>query len=294
MNDSSSRSGRFLGRVVGFALSTFLLLADPAIVFGWGADAHRMINEEAVATLPEPLRAFFAAHRRELSDCAVEPDSVFRARYGRKEAVRHFIDLDLYGQPPFSELPRSYRAAVQRFGRDTVVERGTLPWTLLRMHSRLVREMRGGDWIRAIRTAGLAGHYVADAFMPLHTTANYDGQETGQRGVHHAIEDQVVDARIETFRDHVRDRIRPASVEPFTPERVFAFLLESYSDVSVVLRADREARKLGKIGSPRYRNALDGQAGNVLTARLVSGVNTLGSFWLSAWTEAGGPAPPVR
>ena len=123
VNDSSSRSGRFLGRVVGFALSTFLLLADPAIVFGWGADAHRMINEEAVATLPEPLRAFFAAHRRELSDCAVEPDSVFRARYGRKEAVRHFIDLDLYGQPPFSELPRSYRAAVQRFGRDRVVER---------------------------------------------------------------------------------------------------------------------------------------------------------------------------
>lgn len=292
MNDSSSRSGRFLGRVVGSVLVAFVLMGDPAIVFGWGDRAHRMINEEAITTLPESLRSFFAAHRRELSDCAVEPDSVFRARYGRKEAVRHFIDLDLYGSPPFSELPRSYRAAVERFGRDTVVERGALPWTLLRMHSRLVREIRGGDWVRAIRTAGLAGHYVADAFMPLHTTANYDGQETGQRGVHHAIEDQLVDARIETFHDRMRGRIRPASADPFTPERVFAFLLESYADAPVVLRADQEARKLGRIGSSRYLNALDERTGNALTARLASGVSTLGSFWLSAWTEAGHPTPP--
>ncbi|MGC6428813.1 MAG: hypothetical protein ACON4Y_05945 [Flavobacteriales bacterium] len=28
------------------------------------------------------------------------------------------------------------------------------------------------------------GHYIADANVPLHTTINYDGQLTGQKGIH--------------------------------------------------------------------------------------------------------------
>ena len=28
------------------------------------------------------------------------------------------------------------------------------------------------------------GHYVGDAYVPLHTTSNYNGQKTNQRGVH--------------------------------------------------------------------------------------------------------------
>lgn len=282
------------GRALAWIVLASLFLSHPPSVSAWGDETHRMINEEAITTLPEPLRSFFTANRRELSNRAVEPDSVLRPRYGRREAVRHFIDLDLYGSPPFSELPRSYGVAVRRFGRDTVVERGTLPWTVLRMHARLAREMRAGDWVAALRTAGLGGHYVGDAFMPLHTTDNYDGQKTGQRGIHHAIEDSLVDARIDAFRGRVRVQIRPASAAPFTPERVFAFLLESYSDVSVVLRADREARKLGRMGSARYLDTLDERTGNVLGARLASGATTLGSFWLSAWAKAGSPAPPAR
>ena len=28
------------------------------------------------------------------------------------------------------------------------------------------------------------GHYIADAYVPLHTTENYNGQLTGQKGIH--------------------------------------------------------------------------------------------------------------
>jgi DNA-directed RNA polymerase specialized sigma24 family protein len=38
------------------------------------------------------------------------------------------------------------------------------------------------------------GHYVADLAQPLHVTENHDGQLTGQKGLHHWFEENVVDA----------------------------------------------------------------------------------------------------
>ncbi len=100
----------------GCALAVLGLAASPGIVLGWGLATHRAIVEVTIETLPEPLRAYFRAHREELSDWTVEPDTVLKERYGRSEAVKHFIDLDLYGSPPFAGLPRSYSRGGRRFG----------------------------------------------------------------------------------------------------------------------------------------------------------------------------------
>jgi hypothetical protein len=275
-------------------LGLALLLLCPAEVGAWGFATHRMINEMAIDTLPEPLRSFFVGHRQEISDLAIEPDTVLRARYGQREAVRHFIDLDLYGKAPFSELPRSYEQAVKRFGSETVTERGTLPWTILESHAVLVREMRAGNWEATLVTAGHSGHYVGDAFMPLHTTDNHDGQKSGQSGIHAAIEHELVDARVETYLRRIRQRIPRLTTEPFGEERVFAILIDSYSDVAVLLRADRQARGLARFRSPAYLEALDERVRNVIASRLGAAVATLGSFWLSAWEKAGRPAPPTQ
>ena len=59
-----------------------------------------------------------------------------------------------------------------------------LPWTIEDKHARLVREMRAGKWRAALRTAAYAGHYVADATMPLHAVSDYDGQKSGSPGIH--------------------------------------------------------------------------------------------------------------
>jgi hypothetical protein len=265
----------------------------PASAFAWGLATHRMVAEEAITTLPEPLRAWVRAHREEISDGSVEPDTVLRERYGREEAVRHFLDLDLYDRPPFKELPRAYHAAVERFGKDTVSERGTVPWTIEEHHERLVREMRGGDWRAALETAAHAAHYVADATMPLHAVSDYDGRKSGLPGIHKAVEHDVVDARVRDYRREVRSRLRAGHVS-YGRDAIFDLLAESYAAVPELMSADRQARRQGDVGSPPYARTLDRLAGPLIVARLTRAVEFLGAFWASAWDEAGRPAPPRR
>ncbi|MGH7896770.1 MAG: zinc dependent phospholipase C family protein [Candidatus Binatia bacterium] len=273
-------------------LAAAALSAAPRQACGWGLASHRMIAEQAIETLPDSLRAFLRAHRRELSDLAVEPDTVLRERDGRKETVRHFIDLDLYGAPPFAELPRSYRAAVERYGTAAVQERGTVPWTIEEHHQRMIRELRDGDWRQTVRAAGLAAHYVADATMPLHTTADYDGQKTGSPGIHRAIEHDLVDARLREYRKRLRGKVEPARAAAYGSDQIFALLLESYASLAELRAAEREARSRGSFLSAEYLEALDERAGNLIAARLARAINFLGAFWLSAWQEAGRPALP--
>ena len=138
------------------------------------------VVEVTIETLPDPLRGYFLAHRRELGDWVVEPDTVLKESYGRSEAVKHFIDLDLYGSPPFADLPRSYSAAVRRFGRPVVEERGTVPWTIEQEHARLARKLRADEWRAALRAAAYAGHYVADARQEYRTRVSA-GRSDGHR-----------------------------------------------------------------------------------------------------------------
>jgi hypothetical protein len=268
-------------------------LAWPAVTFGWGFAGHRMVEEEAIETLREPLRGWFRAHREEISDWSIDPDTVLRERHGREEAVRHFIDLDLYGRPPFPELPRSFEAAVARYGRERVDARGTAPWTIEEKHARLVAEFRRGQWHAALRTAAYGGHYVADATMPLHAVSDYDGKSAGVPGIHKIIEHDVVDERIREYRKRVRVLVRPARAS-FGSDGIFDVLFESYGAVAELVADDHEARRRAEVGTERYFDTLDRLARPLLVRRLARAVDLLGAFWLSAWEEAGRPTPPQR
>jgi hypothetical protein len=280
-------------RWIGVLLLAATALA-PRRAPAWGLAGHRMVAQQAIEILPEPLRAAFRGRAEQISDWAVEPDTVLRDRDGRKEVVKHFLDLDLYGPPPFAALPRSYRAAVARFGAEVVRERGTVPWTIDETHARLVRELRARDWMRALRTAAYGGHYVADATMPLHAVSDYDGRASGSPGIHKAVEHDLVDAHLARFVRRVRRAVHPARPLDYAPGRAFEVLIESYAAVPDLLDADHRARRLGEVGSPAYAEALDRAAGSLLAQRLTRAVQLLGAYWLSAWEEAGRPPPPRR
>ena len=217
---------------------------------------------------------------------------MLRRREGRREAVRHFIHLDLYGRPPFAGLPRSRREATEKFGPKTVAERGTLPWRILELHGRLRRELRERSWSEALRTAGLAGHYVADAFMPLHTTRNHDGRTSGLHGIHRVVEAALVDARLDRFRERAERRLRQARTPATTADHVFAILASSHSRAGMLLRAGRMAPDGRAAAGERDLDRLEAVAGEMLAGQLAEAVASLGGFWRSAWEEAGRPVPP--
>jgi len=75
----------------------------------WGFYGHRKINRLAVFTLDEDLFPFYRFHIEYLTEHAVDPD---KRRYATKhEAVRHYIDVDHWGENPFQNVPREYAHA---------------------------------------------------------------------------------------------------------------------------------------------------------------------------------------
>jgi len=70
----------------------------------WGFYTHRLINRVAVYTLPTEMIGWYKPFIDYLSDHAVDPD---KRRYANKhEAVRHYIDLDHWGEGSYDHVPR--------------------------------------------------------------------------------------------------------------------------------------------------------------------------------------------
>lgn len=76
----------------------------------WGFFGHRLINRVAVYTLPTEMIGWYKPNIDYLSEHAVDPD---KRRYAtRHEAVRHYIDLDQWGEYPFENMPRFWDQAL--------------------------------------------------------------------------------------------------------------------------------------------------------------------------------------
>lgn len=94
-------------------LSSFLLLSNDFVADDWGFFAHRRINRMAVFTLPPEMLVFYKKNIEYLTEHAVDPD---KRRYAtRHEAVRHYMDLDRYGEYPFANVPRNWIDALMKY-----------------------------------------------------------------------------------------------------------------------------------------------------------------------------------
>src|SRR5207247_2351810 len=71
----------------------------------------------------------------------------------------------------------------RRHGADAAAK-GRLPWRVGEVYRELVAAFRDRDPARILERAAILGHYVGDAHVPLHAALNYDGQLTGQTGIH--------------------------------------------------------------------------------------------------------------
>lgn len=86
----------------------------------WGFWGHRRLNRMAVFTLPPEMIGFYKQHIEFITEHAVDPD---KRRYAtRYEAVRHYIDIDHWGEYPFAEVPRDWTSALMKFTEIGIVQ----------------------------------------------------------------------------------------------------------------------------------------------------------------------------
>lgn len=106
---------RFAILIIAFmGLSSFLAKPD------WGFFGHRKINRMAVFTLPPELIKFYKRNIEYITEHAVDPD---KRRYATKhEAVRHYIDIDSWGDNPFFDVPRIFDDALFKYAKYHFVD----------------------------------------------------------------------------------------------------------------------------------------------------------------------------
>jgi predicted AlkP superfamily phosphohydrolase/phosphomutase len=289
---------RRASRVAAAALVCTLAAAAPRPAEAWGFAGHRLVNRRAAALLPPPLRALFAANADYLAEHSVDPD-LWRGAGAEGEGPNHFLDLDAFGRPPFPAIPLVEAEHLSRHGAEAA-GKGRVPWRVQEVYRELVEALRKRDPKRALERAAVLGHYVADAHVPLHAALNYDGQLTGQTGLHARWESDLV----ERFQRQIEPALRPGPPRP--PGDPVAFTLgvlrESFAGYPAVLASDRAtagARDLADTPfDDRYDHAyfsrLYEREGKRVQARLSASVQAVASLWLQAWQEAGRPALDSR
>jgi len=263
----------------------------------WGRWGHYRITEQAIASLPDTLRQYFEAQAKELVAKSVEPDEA--RRWDEDEQFRHYIDIDAYGEPPFTELPREFDAAVKKFGPVGLDTIGTLPWTIERFTKILTDAFKADDRDSIIHTAAYLAHYVSDAHVPLHTVVNYDGQLTGQRGVHARWESHIP----ERFGEQFDLRLGEARFLGSPRDEAFQIVLTSFAKADSVLAADRQAQQTAEGGivtadpsrdrrrqlSDPYYAEFHRLLSGMVERQLQSAVSAVASYWYTAWVNAGRP-----
>jgi hypothetical protein len=169
-----------------------------------------------------------------------------------------------------------------------------VPWVVLARVQRLVQAFTDGDPDRVAFESSILSHYVADLQVPLHTTRNHDGEETGQKGIHARWETGLLERIV--AREGWAPEVRPAALGP-DPERApWIWLRESFNLVPGVLADDLTAQNAANLTaepvagglSPYWGVFLQLQEPHVKEQLTLSAQRTA-QMILYAWTTAGQP-----
>jgi len=267
------------------------------IIQPWGFFAHKKINNLAIYTLPLEMVKFYKRHQKEIEDLSVLPDQ--RRYIMDEEASRHYIDLDRY---TISDIHYTNWAEItQKINSDSLVKHGIVPWHIPILYQQLKYAFIRRDTIKIIKLSAEMGHYIGDLHVPLHTTSNYDGQKTGQSGLHAFWESRIP----ELLNEALEEWVGPATFIPNVTKSTWEWVLESHSQVKNLI--DQEAKlnatyrqskkytfeKKGNLlqknysveYSKKYHQVLDHQ----IEDRFQHAYKHVGDIWYSAWIEAGQP-----
>lgn len=281
-------------------ITIVVVLCSYTNCYCWGFFAHAKINYYAVFLLPPEMMLFYKPSIGFLSEHSVDPD---KRRYAiADEGPRHYLDIDKYGTYPYPDLPRKWDDAVNKFGRDSLLQHGIVPWHVQVMLSRLTEAFKEKNYSRILKNSAEIGHYISDAHVPLHASSNHNGQYSNQRGIHGFWESRVPELLAEKQFDFF---IGKAQYIKNPGEFIWDRVLESALAADSVLRFEKELtsefpsdqkfsfeerngkviRQYSSAFTIAFNNKLDG----MIERRMRQSIFCISSFWYTAWVNAGQP-----
>jgi uncharacterized protein (TIGR03382 family) len=256
-------------------------LSRPGSAHAWGRDGHEAIVRLAAGRVQETcLRGFLSARLSTLLIHCLDPDRW--KEDDPDEPPRHYLDVDAAGDP--AGYPREFDAVVSRFGQAQALAQGTVPWRTAQFASFLAERFAGGDVEETAIVAGQLAHYVGDGHCPLHATVNYDGQLTGDPGLHERWETRMVRWHRSDIEVQAAAIALPLPADPEPVGTMFQAILSGNALVPAIVAADLEA---GGQDEGLYR-----ATGGLAARRWAEAATLLAALWTEAWKRAGQPQLP--
>ena len=277
------------------------MLAFVLITMGsWGFLVHKTVNQLAIYELPVPMAPFFYQHMETLVTNAPRPD--VRRNTDSTEATKHFIDLEMYGKNAVTRMPEDWSSAVKKYSKDSLLKYGYVPYHVVYMKGKLTEAFKSGNKDSILFYAADIGHYIGDANVPLHTTVNYDGQLTDQKGLHSLWESAIPEIEIGNYTlysAHKASYLKNPQATIWAAVRRAASLvpimLEQEKEVSkhfteaqkfrVQIRRGRESKSYTSEFAKAYATALK----TSINDQLLNTANLIADFWYTSWVDAGKP-----
>lgn len=261
----------------------FITALSVNFIFGWGTEGHKLINKKALEILPAEFSAF-NKYSEYITEHAPDPD--FRKKEDPTEPTKHFIDIDYYKEYKNGSMIED-RDSLTAIYKDSVDLLGTLPWATMTTFNKLVEAFKEKNRDKVLILAADLGHYVADGHQPMHTMVNYNGQLSGQKGIHARYEIEMVNRHL-TELDTVYDNCSVKKIE--NPLKfIFNYIFNANSIEGDIYAADKDiASKHPDFGDEYYR-LLWFKTNYITKIQIRSAAEDLAAFYYTAWLNAGKP-----
>lgn len=267
---------------------------------GWGFLVHRTVNQLAIYQLPKGMQPFFHSNMEYLVRYSVRPDQ--RRSSDKEEDTKHFIDFEAYGDSAAWKMPMDWNAAIRRYNRDSLLKYGYVPYWVMEMKGRLTNAFRTGNKDSILFYSADLAHYIADAHVPLHTSLNYDGQLTGQKGLHSLWESAIPEIHLNEYNLYTKHKAKYLS----RPDRaIWKATRDAHLLLNDVLLQEKETSKeIPDSLKYRYQNrngrevrsytsafarAYSKRLGNTINTQLLRSSELCADFWYTCWVDAGKP-----
>lgn len=261
---------------------------------------HKTDHQLAVYELPDNMQRFFYKNMQYITDSSTRPD--LRRSRDSTEAPKHFIDIEMYGESAEWKMPLTWKEAVAKYSKDTLHKYGYVPYHIIYMKNKLTNAFRSGNADSILFYATDLGHYIEDANVPLHTSVNYDGQLTSQRGVHALWESVVPEIEItgyDLYTNHKAAYLKNPALTVWTAIRTahsqLPDVFKKEKEVSAHFVDSTKYKTVLKYGKTLkyYTDAFAKAYGHALHPtiyrQLINSANMVADFWYTAWVDAGSP-----
>jgi hypothetical protein len=280
-----------------------LLLGLLPILVSWGVFGHEHINRAAIFALPESLKVFFYNHIDFITQESTVPDLRKYTLNDKLERPRHYINLESYGS--VDSIPKNFEVLKIKYDEKFFMQNGILPWYLKTMMEELTKALKEKRKTEILFLAADLGHYLGDAHMPLHTTANHDGELTDQKGIHAFWEAQLPDL----FGDSYNFKIQTALYIENIDQAIWDIIYSSYwlSDTLLLTEKKLKSTFVGKIYEEdslqkisknkfgqavhtfNYAKEYHTQLNGMVEKQMQKAIQSTANFWYTAWVNAGKP-----